>query len=579
MSALLALIEFFGTGLYTAPYGIRISSTTLWRPALVASLAIALLLYRPESRQQKFVNLCSRILHHATGFAIVLGALAVTIAFRVSTFEAIGADSYGYISQAHLWASGTLVQHEPLSLRAPWPDADATFAPLGYRPGLERGTIVPSYSPGLPLLMAGLLLLFGREGPFLVVPLLGGLSIVSVFLLGRRVAGEACGLATALLLLTSPVFLFQLKEPMSDVPATAWWLLVILLTSTTNPRLIFFGGLAGSAAVLTRPNLVPLAAVVGLFILLYSAKDFRSRALNACLYSIAVIPGCVVVAVVNARLYGSPLTSGYSGDNLFKMENLWTNLSRYPRWLIEMETPFILLAVAGWFILRRGESSKGIRRFGAKGRFSNLVVAFVLVLYACYAIYLPFDNWTFLRFLLPAISLLLLLCGVAVSEFGVRLHSFPLRSLAVTCFVVFVAWRWDVMNLKPPRPQDRSAAVIGEYVRDDLPPNAIVLSLFHAGSIRYYSGRKTLRWDLLAPEWFDRSVTFLTTNGYHPFLLIADDWERTQFLQQFAGQSNLGFLSLKPFATYDGTSRADLYDLANPLAPSSTATITARSPR
>ncbi len=270
-SGLLAVIAVFGSGVYTSAYGIRLSSQTLWRPALIAGVASAFLLSRSECRQQTLARIWSRILRRSTAAAIVLGAVTVAIAVRVSAFEAFGADAYGYVSQAHLWAAGDLVQHEPLSLRAPWPEPEWTFSPLGYRPGLERGTIVPAYPPGLPLLMSGVLVLLGRDGPFFVVPLLGGVAIVAAFLLGRRAAGAMCGLATAALLLTSPVFSFQLKEPMSDVPVTAWWLLAILLASRNTPGLILAGGMAAAAAIVTRPNLVPLAGVLGMFVLVYSA--------------------------------------------------------------------------------------------------------------------------------------------------------------------------------------------------------------------------------------------------------------------------------------------------------------------
>jgi hypothetical protein len=579
-SALLAGIAVFGSGVYTSAYGIRLSSQTLWRPALVAGLASVFLLYGSDARQQTLARIWSRIVRHSTTVAIVLGAVTVAIAYRVSAFEAFGADAYGYVSQAHLWAAGNLVQHEPLSLRVPWPEPEWTFSPLGYRPGLQRGTIVPAYPPGLPLLMAGFVVLFGRDGPFFVVPLLGGVTIVAAFLLGRRVAGDVCGLATAALLLTSPVFLFQLKEPMSDVPVTAWWLIAILLASSTVPWLIACGGLAVSAAILTRPNLVPLAAVLGMFVLLYSAKELWGRLLRASLFSAAVVPGCIAVAVVNAKLYGSPLASGYgSMSALFSIEYFWTNLSQYSSWLLDMETPFILLGVAGWFLLRRLEGSDDGSRFGTNGRFSALFVVFAMTLYGCYAVYVPFDNWTFLRFLLPAISLLLLLSAVAVSDLGQRLHPFLARFLLVACFVVFLAWRWDVTGAKPIRPHDRRFAVIGEHVHDHLPPNAIVFSILHSGSVRYYSGRLTLRWDWLPPDWLDRSVAFLTANGYRPFLLIEDNWERTQFVQRFSGHSSVGSLGFPPVATYEGRTRAHLYDLEHPNQRIEAATIGPRSPQ
>jgi hypothetical protein len=579
-SVLLAAIAVLGSGIYTTAYGIRLSSQTLWRPTLVASVAGAFLLYRSELRQQNLARIWCGILRHYTAGAIILAAAAVAIGLGSSAFEAYGADAYGYVSQAHLWAAGDLVQHEPLALRVPWPEAEWTFSPLGYRPGLNRGTIAPTYPPGLPLFMAGFLLLFGQDGPFFVVPLFGGVAIAAAFLLGRRVAGEACGLATAVLLLTDSVFLFHLKEPLSDVPATAWWLLAMLLASTPTPWLIFLAGLAASAAIVTRPNLVPLAAILGMCVLFYSAKEWRPRLFNAFLFSAAVVPGCLAIGVINAKLYGSPLLSGYGDTSvLFSTRYFRTNVAQYSRWLLDVETPFVLLAPLGWFFLKRREASCEDRRFGVQGKFSNVIIMFVAGLFACYATYVPFDNWTFLRFLLPAIALLLLLCGLTVVELAERLRSFFPRYLLAACFVVFLAWRWDAMGLKPLQPHARRSAVIGEYVQDHLPPNAVVLSLFHAGSIRYYSGRLTLRWDWLPPEWLDRSVEFLESNGYQPFLLIGEDWERTQFVQKFSGHSKFGSLSLTPIATYHQGLRADLYDLGRPIQPSSTAEIRPRPSR
>src|SRR6187431_955876 len=63
---------------------------------------------------------------------------------------------------------------------------------------------------------------------------------------------------------------------------------------------------------------------------------------------------------INAARYGSPLASGYgSTDVLFAWAHVAPNLARYPRWLLETHTPFVLLAAAGpW---RRGGDRHGIR--------------------------------------------------------------------------------------------------------------------------------------------------------------------------------------------------------------------------
>ena len=56
-----------------------------------------------------------------------------------------GADSYGYLSQADLWLKGDLITEQPGAARAPWPDAQSTLAPLGYRASPSRDAIVPIY--------------------------------------------------------------------------------------------------------------------------------------------------------------------------------------------------------------------------------------------------------------------------------------------------------------------------------------------------------------------------------------------------------------------------------------------------
>ena len=59
------------------------------------------------------------------------------------------------------------------------------------------------------------------RGLFSTSSLLGGVAIWATYLMGARVAGPMVGFAAAVLLATSPVFLYQLMAPMRDVPVTA----------------------------------------------------------------------------------------------------------------------------------------------------------------------------------------------------------------------------------------------------------------------------------------------------------------------------------------------------------------------
>jgi len=545
----LAVASVFGGGVSTSVGGLRISARTLFRPVVIALVAGLAAVWRSERRRQQLARLWTLAQRHAATIAVGIAIVVFVVAMRTSFFEARASDEWGYVSQAALWARGNLVIEQPIAAEAPWPNADWTFTPLGYTPGRRAATIVPTYPPGLPLIMAGLITIFGPFGAFLAVPLLGSLAIVTTFLLGRRFGGATCGLLATVLLSTSLIFLHQLREPMGDVPVTAWWLVTTLLVARSSTVSSLVGGLAASAAIVTRPNLVPLAAVLGIFILGFSAPRLRTRLGNALSFATGVLPGCVGLALLNRSLYGSPFASGYgSTAELFKIEYLGANLTTYPRWLVETETPLIALALfAPWFV---------------RTSLSWLFVAISVTVFLSYIFYVPFDNWTYLRFLLPAIPLLLILSAAVTLQLSDRLRSPFSRWLVAVLVLAVMAWRWDRAGMQPVPANERRFAVVGEFVRDQLPQNAILLSMQHSGSVRYYAGRLTVRWDLLDAEWLERSLAFLRAKGYRPFLLL-EDWEQPLFRQRFAAHTKLAALDWQPVATYSGEVRTDIFDPAD----------------
>ena len=139
--------------------------------------------------------------------ALGLAALSVLVAVVGSTRIAGGSDAYGYISQADLWIDGNLRVPQPWVKQVPWPNPEWTFTPLGYRPVEHNGewSIVPTYSPGLPMLMGGMKLVSGQCGLFAVTPLLAGLAVLATYGLGRRLGSPPTGLAGAWFLATSPI--------------------------------------------------------------------------------------------------------------------------------------------------------------------------------------------------------------------------------------------------------------------------------------------------------------------------------------------------------------------------------------
>src|SRR5262249_51904929 len=116
-------------------------------------------------------------------------------------------------------------------------------------------------------------------------------------------------------------------------------------------------GLAAGVAILTRPNLVPLAAapLALLLVRAWRGDNADRRAWQRLLLFIGgVPPRCRRPRVVHWDLFGSTLLSGQRMANLpFRWSYLLINLSAYSRWLIDVQTPYLLLAVAAPIFARR----------------------------------------------------------------------------------------------------------------------------------------------------------------------------------------------------------------------------------
>jgi hypothetical protein len=95
----------------------------------------------------------------------------------------------------------------------------------------------------------------------------------------------------------------------------------------------------------------------------------------------------------------------------------------------------------------------------------------------------------------------------------------------------------------------------GDFVARRLPVNAIVITSSESGSVRLYSGRRTLVWDTLDPRWLDSAIAYLRTRALEPFLLL-ESGEESSFRRRFAS-SPLGALDWPPAA--EVVSRVRIY--------------------
>ncbi|MEO8259800.1 MAG: hypothetical protein ABI868_20815 [Acidobacteriota bacterium] len=572
------------TGGFTVDLGVvELKSRNPRNVVIIAALTALLVAFlaRPGRRFQSAVaeldlllGLLPRLFGRAGG--LVAPVLAGLIALAViivgcseGAFVAGGADSYGYLSQARLWAQGRLQVEQPIMTAVSWPFSDLALTPLGYRPAPSGPAIVPVYAPGLPMAMALFERVAGSHAVFYVVPLLGGVAVWATYLMGSAVAGPAVGLTAAVLLATSPVFLYQLMFPMSDVPVTAWWALCLALLPYPRRAAALAAGLLAGIATLTRPNLVPILCVPGMFLLWAVVRHRHDRGpavQRLLLFVVGPIVASLVVAYLNARWYGGVLKSGYGPfDYLYRVENLWPNITQYSSWLLESQTPVVLLAVVAPFLLGRG--GRADSRVSSR-RLAVTWLSFIAAVAGCYAFYAPFEVWWYLRFLLPAFPALLVLTSIGLIGIATRLAGRP-GGLAAALVVAVLAWH-GVQFAKDRsafqfREGERKYSAVGDYIGRQLPERAVLICLQHSGSIRYYSGRLTVRYDWIPTDGLEDVIEQFRGLGYHPYFVL-ETTEMTSFEQRFQGESDLAQLNWFPRARLRHASEVNIYDPADKWA-------------
>jgi hypothetical protein len=461
------------------------------------------------------------------------------------------------VSQAALWARGTLRVEQPFVARVSWPAADSAFAPMGYGVATSGHAIVPSYPPGLPLMMAAAERIAGACAPYYVVPIFGGLMVWCCYLLGRRVASPTVGACAAVLLACSPPFLFHLVVPMSDVPAAALWSAAIGAALSSRRGALVAAGSCSALAVLVRPNLVPLAVVLGAFVAASRERvDGRASLKRAAWFAAPVVPAFCVIAAVNWRLYGSPLRSGYNNlGDIYALDHILVNARRYATWLVQSHTPLLALASIGLVAPLAAPTPVLPRRAAA------LFLVFTLVLTASYLPYMVFVDWYFVRFFLPALPLLLVSMLASIAWLMGRAPAVirVFGGVALMAFLVSQELRFTVdAGLARLQANERRYVAVARFIEASLPPNAVFLTLQHGGSVRHYSNRLTLRFDLIATG-LDDALASLERAGWRPYILL-EDWEETQFKTQFGAASAAGRLGWRPVARLAEPGGVNIYD-------------------
>jgi hypothetical protein len=357
----------------------------------------------------------------------------------------------------------------------------------------------------------------------------------------------------------------MLMVPLSDIPAAAAW--AVAFYGLIDRRLTWsaLAGAAAGVAIMIRPNLAPGAAILGAWCVArvwQSTTGHRRAALAATLaFAPGVVAGALVVAAVHQALNGSPFISGYGSaiDSAFSLRHFSPNLDRYTASIVATQTPLPLVGALALLLPIRAV-------WPALAERAALVTAtaFTLLVWVSYLVYSEYDAWWFLRFLLP--SWPFLMAGSAAVLHAIATRGVMAKRLVASGVVLLGFWQIHIAierNAFNLWKEERRYVTVARHVQQLTDPGSAIFSRQHSGSIRYYAGRLTVRFEEFEPGDLDRAVAWFAAHGVRSYLLL-DDADIPIAREALAGQQAADRILEPPLLHYSGTAQVYLYELSHP---------------
>jgi len=340
------------------------------------------------------------------------------------------------------------------------------------------GKIRPSFYHMLPAMIGLFIKIFGARGAFYVNSFFAVLSVLMLYLVGRRLAGTFGGLAAALLACFASLEIYFARIPVSEIIeqffAVGALLVLVLYFKHRNRVYPLLLGIFIAGAIVSRvEGLLFLAAVIIAFAVRVLAGRFES--MDRWMMNSAYL------ATILALLYNRAFVKDYFYDRLY---DVFDGLKGYT-WItarVDLVYLAIGLIVAAavlvnwkWFTSQVGRLGRGVSAAVLRGRTSPLnpwralAAAFSLLLFAY--LYLRFtwnpvftgDNANFVRFtwMLGGLFIFIAIAGLSVllyrSSPEVSAYVFAVAVIGSILFFFlqtsngFVPWslRRSIDNLMP----------------------------------------------------------------------------------------------------------------------------------
>jgi hypothetical protein len=459
-------------------------------------------------------------------------ALVVGLTIRFNTFAPWATDAGAYVAAGHQWATGNLFVPAEFTFGSPWGADPLVEAPYGFVPGPTKGTLTSQYPLGFPLLIAAAIKLGGPLAPYLVAPVTAGALAWCAFLLGSYLSTPRAGALAALMIAATPVTVNHVVVPMSDVPAAAFWAVAWVMSLRPGMGAATAAGTAAACAVMIRPNLAPLAVVIAAAVAAGEQSAWPRRLTRVLMFALVGSIGPALVLWSQAELYGHALQSGYRVplESFFDSARIPDNARRYPRLLVELHSgvAFIGLLVVPLVLAR---ARLGPQHYRAAVVTAS-AVGIVAVNYALYLPYLDAGDVSWLRFMLPAMLTLLVLLAGALDRVALWLARRwrwigPIALLPALYVVVL-----PLGDLQPPGGSLR-LQLMGRYLREALPTNAVILTITHGAALLSATGRPVIRLDMINPDTLGEVVADLQRRRHRPVYVLDTVVEGATFSNAF----------------------------------------------
>ncbi len=473
----------------------------------------------------------------------VITAWAGLAVARYGQPVAMGSDESGYLNHARLLRTGRWVGEVRPVAGLPLMALDrGAYQPLGFGTSADRTRQVPNYPLGYPLAVALFEQVVGEGSGALVLAVAMALLLPSLlYRLGRDFGLDApWAVVAAGWVALSPVTMVWLLVPMSDVYSLL--LATALMLTAGWARRGATGWAAGTgvllaAAVLTRlPNILLLLPVG----VLWMGASWR-----VWLAAVAGgLPGAALLAWHNQVLHGGTVATGYDSlDRLFELSYLLPTLVHFGYWSVITLTPLALLG----FLFSPGLAWRG----GTESRRRWMVLwSWVGGFGVFYGLYqFSNDNWTYLRFILPAFPALAIggaVMGQAAVEALRRRGPRWCGSALIALVLVFSAGWLRQANRRLVSYQERAANPFSQlqaWVVAETNPADVIACMFVSGSLYYYTPNPIVQFDSVWDDGWEKvrqaarergveiyaaAATFEAADAEALARKIAGDWELVQ---------------------------------------------------